>query len=137
MILSLINFIIIFIVNASADTAIFTIAYRLMTHEYWWTKHKQQDSSISFSSDGVHLNLYGNPIQAISNIWNNFTKPKTLKSTINKAIEDAEQPLLQEIVNSNEFKEKIKLLAMKKIEKDLEDLTKEDNFIEKKDDVNE
>lgn len=126
------QYFIMYLIVLFGDGTIFTVAYHRMTGYYWWVKQKPSDSSLSVNANGIDVHLVGNPIEAVQSIFGNIFKPHTFKSRLDEEIGKAESEMLDELMKSDSFKSKVKELAMRKIEKQIEDMAKPD-----KDDKNE
>ncbi len=121
----MLDYFILYLIVLFGDGTIFTIAYKRMTGQYWWIKQKPSDSSISINANGIDLHLVGNPIEAIGKITENIFKRHDFNSRMNDAINIEEGKMLDELMQNPSFKQKIKDLAMRKIEYEIENMAKQ------------
>jgi len=115
--LGILNLLAISLTDLTADSIVFTLFYRVLIGQWFWHKEKK-DYNIQFSSEGTTIFMKGsNPIEALNNLLDKvFPKPT------DKFLEEKKEALKREIVNnyinSPEFKEKLTEEAKKEI-KDL------------------
>lgn len=120
--LGILNLLAISLMDLTAGSIVFILFYRLLVGQWVWYKEKK-DFNIQISSEGITIFAKGsNPIQALNNLLDKAF-PKPVEKVLEEKKEALKRQIIENYINSPEFKEKL----TEEVKKEIEELIKKDN----------
>ena len=120
--LGILNLLAISLMDLTAGSIVFILFYRLLVGQWVWYKEKK-DFNIQISSEGITIFAKGsNPIQALNNLLDKAF-PKPVEKVLEEKKEAFKRQIIENYINSPEFKEKL----TEEVKKEIEELIKKDN----------